>query len=184
MSNRLAVTIREVRPGDFPAINALHNQRSVAAGTLQIPFTTDAERQERWQPGPGLRFIVAEAEGRIVGAAGLHPFQRRQAHVGSLGMAVDEAYQGRGVGRALMAALVDLADNWYNLRRLQLEVYTDNEPAIRLYQRFGFVIEGTHRAFAYRLGEFVDAYSMARLRNEPPVDRGTPATPPPAPARA
>jgi putative acetyltransferase len=68
-----------------------------------------------------------------------------------------------------MAAAIDLADNWYNLRRLELEVYTDNAAAIRLYQRFGFVIEGTHHSYAYREGAFVDAYSMARLRNEPPV---------------
>jgi putative acetyltransferase len=84
-------------------------------------------------------------------------------------MSVDEALQGRGIGRALMAAVIDLADNWYNLRRLELEVYTDNDVAIRLYQRFGFIIEGTHRSYAYREGAFVDAYSMARLRDEPPV---------------
>jgi putative acetyltransferase len=170
MPDRLAVTIREQRPDDFPALNAIHNQPSVAASILQIPFTTIAEREERWQSSPTNRYLVAEADGQVVGAAGLHLFQRRQAHMGTLGMAVAEAYQGRGVGTALLAAVVDLADNWYNLRRLQLEVYTDNQAAIRLYQRFGFVIEGTHRAFAFRMGEFVDAYTMARLRNEPPVD--------------
>jgi putative acetyltransferase len=84
-------------------------------------------------------------------------------------MGVDQAFQGRGVGTALLAALIDLADNWYNLRRMELEVFTDNEPAVRLYQRFGFVIEGTHRAYAWRDGDWADAYSMARLRDEPHV---------------
>ena len=166
---RLEILVRELRPEDIPAINAIHNQRKVAEGTLQIPFHTDAEREERWKSGPNQRFIVAEAEGRVVGAAGLTLFSRRQAHVGALGMAVDQAYHGRGVGTALMEALIDLADNWYNLRRLELQVYTDNEPGVRLYTRFGFVIEGTLRAFAYRAGQFVDAYAMARLRNEPQV---------------
>ena len=63
------------------------------------------------------------------------------------------------------AAAVGLADNWINIKRLELEVYTDNAPAIRLYETFGFVIEGTLRAFAYREGEYVDAYYMARVRD-------------------
>jgi putative acetyltransferase len=47
---------------------------------------------------------------------------------------------------------------------LDLRVYVDNAPAIALYEKFGFEIEGTHRCFAYRDGEYVDAHVMARLR--------------------
>ena len=65
---------------------------------------------------------------------------------------------------ALMQAAVDLADKWLNLRRLQLEVFTDNGPAIRLYEKFGFAVEGTLVDFAFRDGQFVDVYLMARLR--------------------
>lgn len=79
-------------------------------------------------------------------------------------MSVRDDWQGKGAGTALMQAMVDLADKWLNLSRLELEVYTDNTPAIHLYQKFDFVIEGTLRQFAYREGEFVDVYSMARLR--------------------
>jgi putative acetyltransferase len=57
-----------------------------------------------------------------------------------------------------------LVDNWLNLTRLELEVFTDNEPAIKLYKKFGFTIEGTLVRFAYRDGQFVDVYTMARLR--------------------
>jgi putative acetyltransferase len=39
-----------------------------------------------------------------------------------------------------------------------------NEIGIALYEKFGFEIEGTHRRFAFREGEYVDAYSMARVR--------------------
>jgi putative acetyltransferase len=49
------------------------------------------------------------------------------------------------------------------LRRLELEVYTDNAAAIRLYEKFGFTIEGTMVDFAFRDGQFVDTYLMARL---------------------
>jgi putative acetyltransferase len=47
-------------------------------------------------------------------------------------------------------------------------VYTDNEPAVRLYKKFGFEIEGTLKKYAYRDGEYVDVYAMARFRPENP----------------
>ena len=79
-------------------------------------------------------------------------------------MAVHDHFQGHGVGTALMRALMDLADNWYGLRRLELTVYCDNAAAVRLYEKFGFVVEGTGRQYARRNGELVDAYFMARLK--------------------
>ena len=81
-------------------------------------------------------------------------------------MAVRDDWQGRGAGSALLQAAVDFADKWLNLSRLELDVYTDNQPAIALYKKFGFVIEGTHHRFAYRDGGYVDAYMMARLRQD------------------
>ena len=63
---------------------------------------------------------------------------------------------------------MDLADHWLNLTRLELIVYTDNAPAIRLYEKFGFVREGLHRRYAYREGTWADVYAMARLRDGPP----------------
>jgi len=92
------------------------------------------------------------------------PTTPRRRHVGEIGMAVRDDWQGKGVGTALMQATVDLADRWLNLTRLELEVYTDNEPAIRLYNKFGFVMEGTLTHFAFRDGEYVDAHVMAHLK--------------------
>lgn len=79
-------------------------------------------------------------------------------------MSVHHEFQGKGVGTALMAACVDLADNWLNLTRLELEVYSDNQAAIHLYERFGFTYEGTLQQYAFRDGEYVDSNMMARLR--------------------
>ena len=68
------------------------------------------------------------------------------------------------MGTALLAAAIDLADHWLGLRRLELHVYPDNAAGIRLYEKFGFAVEGTARDFALRDGAFVDALAMARLR--------------------
>ena len=80
-------------------------------------------------------------------------------------MAVHDAYAGRGAGSALMAALVDLADNWLNLKRLELSAYADNTHALALYERFGFEREGLFRRLRLGgTGPHVDSVAMARLR--------------------
>jgi L-phenylalanine/L-methionine N-acetyltransferase len=115
-------------------------------------------------------FIVAERVGRVVGNAGMHPLpQVRRSHVAGIGMSVAADAQGQGVGTALMAALIDWADNWARLLRLELTVFTDNPAAIALYKKFGFEIEGTHRAYALRNGAFADVLAMARLHPRPPL---------------
>jgi putative acetyltransferase len=78
---------------------------------------------------------------------------------------VRDDWQGKGVGTALMQAAVGLADNWLNLVRLELEVFTDNEPAVKLYKKFGFVVEGTLSRFAFRDGQYVDTLAMARIKD-------------------
>lgn len=78
-------------------------------------------------------------------------------------MAVHDDWHGRGIGGAFMRAAVDLADRWLNLSRLELTVYTDNTPAIKLYEKFGFEVEGTLRRYSFRDGAYADAYTMARL---------------------
>jgi GNAT superfamily N-acetyltransferase len=80
------------------------------------------------------------------------------------GMGVAVAWQGQGVGSRLLAAVLDLADNWMNVQRVELSVYADNEAAIALYRKFGFDTEGLFREYAVRDGALVDALSMARLR--------------------
>ena len=57
----------------------------------------------------------------------------------------------------------ELSDGWLNFQRLELWVYCDNIAGIALYRKFGFTVEGTCRAYAFRDGRYVDAYMMARL---------------------
>ena len=160
-------TIRRAEPSDYEAVSKIFSGPRAVSGTLQLPFpSVEVWRKRLAEPPEGLFSLLACVENEVVGQLGLHtlPHNPRRRHVGQIGMAVRDDWQGRGAGTALMQAAVELADRWLNLSRLELEVYTDNEPAIRLYKKFGFAIEGTLVRFAYRDGQFVDTYCMARLR--------------------
>jgi L-phenylalanine/L-methionine N-acetyltransferase len=158
------ILIRALEPEDIPELTEAWNQPQAYAGTLQLPFASKEARQARHAMNPGVSRLVAVIEGKAIGMIFLNRFEGRRSHAGSLGMAVHDAYAGRGAGTALMAAVVDLADNWLQLKRLELGVYSDNTRAIALYERFGFEREGVNRAYAWRNGAFADSLAMARLR--------------------
>ncbi|WEX07598.1 GNAT family N-acetyltransferase [Chelativorans sp. AA-79] len=79
-------------------------------------------------------------------------------------MGVADDFVGRGIGSAILGALCDVADNWRGLKRLELTVYADNEPAIRLYRKHGFQVEGRHVNAGFSEGTYKDLFSMAHLR--------------------
>ncbi|MDL2408922.1 GNAT family N-acetyltransferase [Rhizobium calliandrae] len=157
--------IRAARPSDAEAIALIANLPGYRAGTLRLPFQS-VEETRQWldKPASEQLSLVAVLNGQVVGNAGMRRHSGRQIHAGHLGMGVHDDFTGRGIGSALLAALIDTADNWLAIKRLELTVYVDNEPAIRLYEKFGFETEGRLKAFAFRNGEYVDAFTMARVR--------------------
>lgn len=161
------VVLRPRRDGDVAAIAALMRRPRVLRGTLRVPFASDEFYRGWIKEDPNIHAIMAEVAGEVVGQGVLHRHVGRRAHVGSPALAVHDEWSGRGVGTALMAAIVDLADNWLGLRRLSLEVYVDNAPAIRLYERFGFEREGVLRGESLREGVLVDSLVMGRLTRAP-----------------
>lgn len=166
----MKIEVRSAEPADFEAVRAIFEGEHAIGGTLQTPFpSAEGWRKLLADIAPTNKVLVAVANGRVVGQIGVHQVARpRRSHVAIIGMAVHDRWQGRGVGRALMAAAIDLADNWLQLLRLELTVFTDNPAARGLYEKFGFQLEGTHRAYALRDGVFVDAHAMARLHPNPP----------------
>lgn len=168
------VVIRRATSADAEAWARIMGDLGVLPGLMQVPYTSAEIWRQRLAdlnaPGKGDLPLLAERDGRAVGSGGLHPAgtQLRRRHCAVLGLSVLPEAQGRGVGTALMQAMCDWADHWGQLLRIELHVYADNERAIRLYKRFGFVHEGTHRGFALRDGRYVDSLSMARLHPNPP----------------
>ena len=162
----MPAVIRHAEPADIEAIKAIYDQPSVYANTLQLPYQPVANWQKLYNAGSGFYNLVAEVEGKVVGQLGLQVCQNpRRRHVAELGMGVAEDYQGQGIGSALLRAALDLADNWLALRRVELLVYSSNESAIALYERFGFEVEAELADYAYQYGNYNSALVMSRLRN-------------------
>jgi putative acetyltransferase len=159
------LTIRAREPSDWQEFTALLALPRVRWGTLRLPYAS-ADQTRKWleKASEDHVGIVAMLDGHLVGSADVSLHKGRRSHVGGIGLCVHDDSHGRAIGSSLLGALVDTADNWLNLRRLELAVYVDNAPAVRLYKRFGFTVEGTRRADAFRDGLFVDSFVMARLR--------------------
>ena len=158
--------IRPPQPDDTEDLHNLYSNPLVARTTLQMPSQEiSLSRRRMEQHPPGLYRLVAEMDGRVIGSISLHQEQNpRVRHAAGLGMGVHPDYWGQGVGNALMLAILDLADNWLNLMRLELDVNVDNVAGVRLYLKHGFEIEGTRRYHAYGDGRWADSYFMGRLR--------------------
>lgn len=183
----MTVTLRRATVDDAAAFARTMGDPLVYPNLMQLPYADEAAWRTRLadmhKPGRSDLLLVAEQtiDGRreVVGSAGLHPLSTlpRQRHVAMLGISVVPRAWRQGVGTALMQALCDCADRWMQVLRLQLEVYVDNEPAIALYRKFGFVDETTQRAYAMRDGAFADSLGMARLHPRPPAIAASAAQP-------
>src|SRR5512140_3712068 len=161
-------TIRRAEPGDYEAVTRIFDGPRAVWGTLQLPYpSAEMWRKRLGEPLEGYYGLLACAGQEVVGELGLltNPTRPRRKHAAKIGVCVRDDWQGKGAGSALMQAACEMADRWLNLERLELDVFTDNEPAVHLYKKFGFVVEGTLAAYAYRDGQYADTYTMARLRS-------------------
>ncbi|MEN6670520.1 GNAT family N-acetyltransferase [Psychrobacter sp. B38] len=162
----MKIDIRHAEPEDADVLQAIYTDEALYANTLQLPMPSKSLWRKRLADIPDNTYVlVAEIEGEVVGSLGLETMvSKRRGHVASFGISVKTSSQGKGAGRALITAALDLADNWLNIRRVEITVYTDNTGAIGLYKSLGFVIEGEMVDYAYRNGEYINAYQMARIR--------------------
>lgn len=124
--------------------------------------------EQRLQPLSNLsendHYMVAEKAGQVVGLAGLTVGTNRLRHSSYLFVYVSSENQGQGIGTRLLQTLLDFSDNWLLLRRVELTVLTENVHARRLYERFGFFVEGCRKLSVISQGQFKDEWLMARYR--------------------
>lgn len=108
---------------------------------------------------------VAQDEGvsdEVVGWADVRPYDEpTMQHVGLLGMGVLSTYRSQGIGKKLLEKIIKRT--WQiGYQRLELEVYAENQRAINLYQKMGFVLEGTRQYARYYNGQYQHCHIMAQ----------------------
>ncbi len=159
--------IRPARPQDASQIIAITQGLAQEEGCYisytfeeaSIDVTKEEARIERLTD----LFIVAEVGGRLIGDLSLtKDAWTLTGHVAYLGMEIQKGYRNRGIGTRMMKQALDWATR-QRLRRVELEVFAENAPAIHLYQKFGFEVEGRKRHAVYKWGRYLDMLIMGLL---------------------
>lgn len=155
--------VRPAAPADLPAVAAIYN-----AGIAERTATFETrprtvEELEGWLGG--LPFLVAtDPDEDVLGFARVGPYSAREAYatVGEHMVYVDPAARGRGVGRALLVALVRAARD-AGLHKLSSRVFADNHASLAVHAAAGFERAGLHRRHARLDGVFRDCVLVERL---------------------
>lgn len=164
LSEGLRIRLRDSRDSS-DLLELFNEERFLHYASARGPFSSTDELQI-WLANIACSKKVEAVgvfAGKTIGFGGLYVMGDGLGHSGWILLGVREAFQGRGIGARLLQILMASASVMIGLRRVQLTVFGDNDPAIKLYRRFGFEIEGRHRDFVRRGDGFVDALTMAKL---------------------
>jgi L-amino acid N-acyltransferase YncA len=161
-----SMAIRFASLDDAPAICTIYNQGiEDRVATLETE-RRDPEERRRWLGSRGTRYpvVVAESGGQIVAWASLNSFNPRQCydHVADISVYVERSWRGQGVGRVLLARLVELGRS-LGFHKLVLACFPTNKPGVALYERMGFVPVGVYREQGMLDGQWVDVLIMEQL---------------------
>jgi len=161
------IGVRKAGPGDAAALVALAEEvgrepgRWILAAETWRSISDERRYLRSVQRHPDAAVFVAEVDGGIAARLSLsrdpHP---SSSHVADLGLMVAERYRRRGIGKMLLGEAVAWA-RVSDIRKLELHVFPWNEPALALYESFGFEREGYRKAHYARADEYVDAILMA-----------------------
>lgn len=159
------------RPEENDAVNIIDYSRLLFASTDQVLTTPDEyditpENEKVWinniNRGHSSLLLVADLDSKIVGMLFfIQNGKRKISHTGEFGVSVHPDYQGIGIGKQLIATLLNWAKDNNTIEKVYLSVFATNNKAIDLYRGLGFIEEGRHINAVKQLdGEYVDVLQM------------------------
>lgn len=169
------VYFSEAEPADAVAFIDFMNQVARESDYLVMDesgFRFSPEEMERiFEAGienPGELCLLAKVGSEVIGAISVKSSKQfRISHIGNIFIAIKKDYWGHGLGTILLDEVIEWAQEIDLLKRLELTVQVRNQAAVHLYQKMGFVIEGTQvRGARTDEGEWLDLYYMGRLIGE------------------
>jgi len=167
----LDIKIRHLEKTDAAALRDIYSHTSVTENTSQLPYLNSEIVDGLFERPNGYNLVAevieADTQTKVLGHVSvLINNKPRMKHSAVLMIAVHPEAHGKGIGKAMLIKMLDQADNWLNLVRVELEVHVDNEIAIVLYQKLGFEVEGEKRFSIFKDGKLSSLLLMARIRPE------------------
>ncbi|HSQ99335.1 MAG TPA: GNAT family N-acetyltransferase [Sphingomicrobium sp.] len=171
----MAVIIRAAMAADSVSIAAIYRPYVVGSRISFEEEAPDPQEIARRLASPLHPWLVAEEDGRVLGYASTSPMRGRRAYRWSVetGIYLDEAAQGRGIGRQLLAAHLDLLERQGFVTAIA-GIALPNPASVALHEKLGFRLSGVERGVGFKLGEWVD---VGRWQRDLAARTGTPGEP-------
>jgi L-amino acid N-acyltransferase YncA/DNA-binding transcriptional ArsR family regulator len=155
------VAVRSLEDADWPAVRRIYREGiDTGVATFETSVPPGTRLAAHWLPG---HRWVAEAGGAVVGWTAVAPVSGRHCYrgVGETSVYVDQAFRGRGVGKALLRRQVTAADA-DGLWTLQTSVFTENRASLSLHHQAGYRTVGIRERIAQRDGVWHDTVLLER----------------------
>jgi len=160
----MPVLLRDATPADLPAILAIYNHAVAETTAIWNETLVDLDNRKAWfglRQTRGFPILVAEIEGRIAGYASYgdwRPFDGFR-HSVEHSVYVEKDFYGRGLGKALMTALIERARAG-NIHVMVAAIEAGNTGSIALHKSLGFRLVGTHHEVGQKFGRWLDLTMM------------------------
>ena len=163
----MPLIVRDATPADVPAIAALYaDEVREHVNTYEYDVPDDAEMAQRLRSvmDAGYPYLVAELDGRFAGYAYASSYRARIGYRKTVenSVYVVPGLKGRGIGAALMQALIDACEARGYRQMIAVIGEPTNTASIRLHEKFGFTLVGIFRGIAWKHGRWLDTVQMQR----------------------
>lgn len=159
-----SLILRDATESDLPAILAIYNHAVAETTAIWNEILVDLDNRKAWydlRQARGFPILVAEVEGRIAGYASYgdwRPFDGFRQSV-EHSVYVEKDHYGRGLGKALMSALIERAKAG-NIHVMVAAIEAGNTGSIALHKSLGFRLVGTHHEVGKKFGRWLDLTMM------------------------
>lgn len=167
MGEERAVTTRPVADGDAEAVRAIYNPEVLESTVTFDLVPRSLAEQLAWQhdrSGAHAVLVAVDETGAVIGFGSLSAYKERAAYATTVedSVYVHRDHQSRGVGRLLLAGLLEVA-NAHGFHAVMARVVGGHDASIALHAAYGFEIVGTEREVGRKFGRWLDVVVMEKL---------------------